>query len=235
MCYTVSVFAQTHVIETDLGRLFDDASEFVPYVHVSGFAHPLLPIAAGDDDLRMMQWGLVPRWTKTLEQAREMQSRTLNARSETVFEKPSYRDAIRKRRGLLPVSGFIEWHHDGKLKIPHLVRLRGHEIFTLGCIWEEWMEPDTGECRATFSILTTEANMLMSYVHNSAMRMPVVIPREDRPTWLFAEDREEIQPLMRPLEDGFLEAYPVTREVSSIRVNTNEPRLLEPVGEIVVA
>lgn len=235
MCYTVSVFAQTHVIETDLGRLFEDASEFVPYVHVSGFAHPFLPIAAGESDLRLMQWGLVPRWTKTLEQAQEMQQRTLNARSETAFEKPSYRDAIRKRRGLLPVNGFIEWRHDGKLKIPHLVRLRDHEIFTLGCIWEEWIQPETGECRATFSILTTEANMLMSYVHNSAMRMPVVIPREDRPTWLFAEDREEIQPLMRPLEDGFLEAFPVTREVSRIRVNTNEPRLLEPVGEIIVA
>lgn len=234
MCYSVSIFSQTHVIETDLGLVFDDASEFVPYVYVSGFAHPHLPVATAEETLRMMQWGLVPRWTKNSEQAREMQSRTLNARMETAYEKPSFRDAIRHRRGLLPVNGFLEWRHEGKLKIPHFVRMAQREVFTLGCIWEEWTDPESGECRATFSILTTEANLLMSYVHNSAERMPVVIPHEDRQQWLFAEDREQVQPLLRPLEDGRLEAFPVTREVSKIRVNRNELQMLEPVGEIIV-
>jgi putative SOS response-associated peptidase YedK len=234
MCYTVSIFSQTHVIETDLGLVFDDQSMFVPYIHVSGFSHPHLPVATAQESLHVMQWGLVPRWTRNLEQAREMQSRTLNARMETVYEKPSYRDAIKRRRGLLPVNGFMEWRHEGKVKIPYFIRMRQHEIFTLGCIWEEWTEPETGECRTTFSILTTEANLLMSYVHNSAERMPVVIPHADRQQWLFAEDREEVQPLMRPLEEGLLEAFPVTREVSKIRVNTTEPRLLDPVGEIVI-
>lgn len=233
MCYTVSIFSQTHVIETDLGQLFEDASGFEPFVHVSGFAHPELPVGVAEDGIRMMRWGLVPRWTRSRQQADEMRGRTLNARSETAYEKPSYRDAVRKRRGLLPVNGFFEWRHEGKLKIPHMVRMKDCEIFTLGCIWEEWVDPETGQCEETFSILTTEANILMSHVHNSALRMPVVIPRRDRAVWLLAEDREHVQPLFRPLEDGLLEAYPITREVSKIRVNSSEPRLIEPVGETI--
>ncbi|MFN6135243.1 MAG: SOS response-associated peptidase [Bacteroidota bacterium] len=231
MCYTVSIFSQTHVIETDLGQLFEDASEFVPYVHVSGFSHPKLPVGVAEDGIRLMRWGLVPRWTKSMQQADEMRGRTLNARSETAFEKPSFRDAIRKRRGLLPVNGFIEWRHEGKLKIPHLVRMRDAEIFTLGCIWEDWVDPATGDCEETFSILTTEANMLMSRVHNSALRMPVIVPRIERAAWMLADEREQVQPLLRPLDEGLLEAFPVTREVSKIRVNRDEPQMLEPVGE----
>ncbi|MBU3698747.1 MAG: SOS response-associated peptidase [Candidatus Kapabacteria bacterium] len=233
MCYTVSIFSQTHVIETDLGQVFEDATEFVPYVHVSGFVHPELPIGVAEDGIRMMRWGLVPRWTRSRQQADEMRGRTLNARSESAYEKPSYRDAVRKRRGLLPVNGFIEWRHEGKLKIPHMVRMRSSEIFTLGCIWEEWVDPESGQCEETFSILTTEANILMSHVHNSAMRMPVVIPHRDRSAWLLADDREQVQPMLRPLEDGLLEAFPITREVSKIRVNTTEPQMIESVGETV--
>lgn len=233
MCYTVSIFSQTHVIEAELGQVFEDPAEFVPYVHVSGFSHPVLPVGVAEDGIRLMRWGLVPRWTKTLQQADEMRGRTLNARAETVYDKPSYRDAVRKRRGLLPVNGFLEWRHEGKLKIPHMVRMRDAEIFTLGCIWEEWVDPNTGQCEQTFSILTTEANILMSHVHNSAQRMPVVVPRREHAAWLLAEDREQVQPLLRPLEDGLLEAYPVTREVSKIRVNRDEPQLLEPVGETI--
>jgi putative SOS response-associated peptidase YedK len=233
VCYTISVFSQTHIIEADLGQPFEGEAEYTPFFHVSGFAHPQLPVCAAESDIRMMEWGLVPRWTRTAEQAREMRSRTLNARSETAFEKPSFRDAIRKRRGLVPVNGFVEWRHEGKVKVPHYVRMRDAEVFTVGCIWEEWVDPETGECTPSFSIMTTEANVLMSYVHNSALRMPVIIPRHDRAAWLYAEDREEIQPMLRPLEDGILQAYPITREVSKIRVNRHEPQLLEPVGAVI--
>jgi putative SOS response-associated peptidase YedK len=223
-----------HSIEVELGAHANSDEEYRPFVHVSGFVHPHLPLVTGQDPetIQMCEWGLIPRWTKTSEAAQDIQKMTLNARRETIYEKPSFRDAIRKRRALLPVNGFIEWHHEGDVKQPHLVRQTNGELFTLGCVWEDWMEPDTGEIRRTFAIVTTDANELMSYVHNGKQRMPVIIPKVDRAGWLHADDREQIEPCMRPLEDGTLEAFPVTREVSRIKVNTTEMELLEPVGPV---
>ncbi|MCX6139264.1 MAG: SOS response-associated peptidase [Candidatus Kapabacteria bacterium] len=235
MCFTVSIFASTHTIETDSGSIFDDPEDYTPFFHVSAFTHPRLPFITGADPehIRMLQWGLIPRWTKDEAAAKELREMTLNARRETIYDKPSFRDAIVKRRGLLPVNAFIEWRHDKAVKQPHLVRLRGSEIFTLGCIWEEWTNKESGEQRQTFSIVTTDANNLMSYVHNVKQRMPVIIPKDQREAWLHAEDREVVEPLMRPLEDGLLEAFPITREVSRIKVNSSEVEFLEPVGEVI--
>jgi putative SOS response-associated peptidase YedK len=234
VCYTVSIFAQTHAIETDTGALFEHPEDYEPYYHVSGFAHPRLPLItnADSDTLQLCSWGLIPRWTKDDEGAKKIQAMTLNARRETVFEKPSFRDAIVKRRALLPVNGFVEWHHEGTIKQPHYVRMRSATLFTLGCVWEDWTHPESGEFHRTFSIVTTDANLLMSHVHNAKQRMPVVILPNEREQWLHADDREFLEPLMRPLEDGLLEAYPITREVSRIKVNTREIELLEPVGDV---
>lgn len=235
MCFTVSIFASTHVIETETGSLFDHPEDYTPFFHVSAFAHPSLPFITGAEPERvsMAEWGLIPRWTKDEAAAHELRAMTLNARRETIYTKPSFRDAIVKRRGLLPVNAFVEWRHFEKVKQPHLVRMIGSEIFTLGCIWEEWTNKASGEQHRTFSIVTTDANLLMSYVHNTKQRMPVVIPRSEREAWLHAEDREILEPLMRPLDEGLLEAFPITREVSRIKVNTTEPELLEPVGDVI--
>lgn len=234
MCYTVSIFAQTHVIETDTGALFEHPEDYVPYYHVSGFAHPRLPLITNSapDTVQICTWGLIPRWTKDGQGAKKIQAMTLNARRETVFEKPSFRDAIAKRRALLPVNGFVEWRHEGTIKQPHYVRIPSGSVFTMGCLWEDWTNPESGEVHRTFSIVTTDANLLMSHVHNSKHRMPVVILPQDRDQWLHADDREFVEPLMRPLDEGLLEAFPITREVSRIKVNTREIELLEPVGDI---
>lgn len=242
MCFTVSIFAQTHVIEADTGALFDAPEEYRPYYHVSGFVHPHLPVITNDrpEALQLMQWGLIPRWTKSAEAAADISQLTLNARSETIYEKPSFRDAIVKRRALLPVNGFVEWHHDGKLKLPHYVAMGPNDtdhpppLFTLGCIWEEWTDKESGEHHKTFSIVTTEANTMMSYVHNNKQRMPVVISRADRRRWLEADEREIATRLMRPLDDGILQATPIARTMNSIKVNTDHPELLAPIGEPLV-
>ena len=234
MCFTVSIYAQTHSIETDLGALFEHEQDYRPYFHVSGFVHPCLPLLTSEEpkQIQLCEWGLIPRWTKSVDASIEIRRMTLNARRETIFEKPSFRDAVKKRRALLPVNGFIEWRHDGSVKQPHFVRAADGSMLTLGCIWEDWTDPDSGELHRTFSIVTTDANELMSYVHNIKQRMPVIIPKLDRATWLYADDREHIEPCMRPLEDGILEAFPITREVSIIKVNTTEEELLEPVGPV---
>ncbi len=234
MCFTVSIFASTHTIETEVGAVFDSAEEYQPYVYVTGFVFPRLPFITNKNpgSIEFAEWGLIPRWTKDEAAACDLRKMTLNARCETVYEKPSFRDAVTKRRGLLPVQGFIEWQHEGNTKLPHLVRMQNKKLFTLGCIWEDWINKEHGEVHRTFSIVTTQANMLMSRVHNQKQRMPVIIQPSDREAWLHAEDREIIEPLFRPLEDGVLEAFQVTREVSVVKVNREEEELLEPMGPV---
>ncbi len=229
MCFTVSIYSETHTVETAMGAVFEDASLYTPYYHVTGFVYPQLPVVTNESPelLQPMQWGLIPRWVKDMQGASDIRSKTLNARSETAFQKPSFRDAIKKRRGLLPINGFVEWHNTGSLKIPHFVRMPASEVFTLGCIWEQWLNTSDGELFSTFSILTTEANELMSYVHNSKLRMPVVIAQEDRKEWLETDNMEMIQQLLRPYPDGGLDAHPLSREVSRVKVNTSMPELLE--------
>ena len=233
MCFTVSIFADTHQIETDLGAVFDEPGAYHPYFHVSGFVHPELPFVTNErpDAIEHLKWGLIPHWVKDIDSAKSISKKTLNARSETMFEKPSFRDAAKKRRGLLPVTGFVEWKHDGDLKIPHLIRHRDATIFTLGCLWSRWVDKASGEVFRTFSIATTEANELMSVIHNTKRRMPVIVKPADRARWLESDDKEDIQRLVGPLEEGVITAHPISRDVSRVKVNDVDESMLEPVGE----
>lgn len=233
MCFTVSIFASTHEIETALGASFEDASDYQPYVHVSGFVHPLLPVvtAGHPNRLRMMRWGLIPAWVKDAEQARDLADKTLNARCETVFEKPSFRASIRSKRALVPVNGFVEWRHEGGIAYPYVVRDQHDALITLGGLWDSWTDQTTGEVVDTCSILTTSANELLRYVHNTKHRMPVIIPAKHRDAWLAATDRQEIEDMMQPYPDGQLEAIPVSREVSRVKVNMDHQEMIEAMGE----
>lgn len=235
MCFTVSIFSNTHIIESTVGALFEDAEEYKPFFHVSGFAHPDLPIVVGSDSkhLVMASWGLIPTWVRTAEEASAMAKNTLNARSETIFEKPSFRSAIRQRRALLPVDGFVEWRQEGSKKQPFLVKQSKPGPLTLGAIWEDWLDKQSGEIHRSFSIVTTQANTLMSYVHNNKQRMPVVIEAHAQEQWLFDDDTDGLRSLMKPLPDGELEAFALSTEVSRVKVNTQQPELLEPIGDCI--
>lgn len=236
MCYTVSIFANTHEIETDLGATFDDADAYQPFFNVSGFVHPELPMVTSQrpDAIDMLEWGLIPAWVKNSESASDIANKTLNARSDTVFEKASFKSAIIRRRSLLPVNGFLEWRHEGGVKKPFLVRGIHETLITLGCIFEEWTDRISGEHKKTFSILTTDANALMSYVHNNKLRMPVVIGKADRSAWLSDINRHSIEQLMRPLSEHQLQAIPLSREITRITVNRDNADLLKPIGTAIV-
>jgi putative SOS response-associated peptidase YedK len=97
-------------------------------------------------------------------------------------------------------------------------------------VWDEWTDRGTGDIRRTFSIATTEANVLMSWVHNAKQRMPVIVPPSARQSWLSDIDRDEITRLMRPLDEGLIEAVPLDRAVSKIKMNTDHSELLVPIG-----
>lgn len=233
MCYTVSIYAKTHAIETAVGATFDDPAEYQPYVHVTGYAHPFLPFVTNKRPtaLQMMSWGLIPRWARTEQAAADIRDRTLNARIETLFEKPSFKQAALTRTGLLPVQGFIEWRHEYKHKDPYLVRHHNEIFLTLGCIWDEWVNPRTGEVVPSFSIITTPSNTLMSWIHNSRKRMPLIIDAADREAWLRGITPDDVERLQRPFQDDVLEALQLKKEVSKLRVNIDDISLQEMVGD----
>ncbi|MCB1183666.1 SOS response-associated peptidase [bacterium] len=184
----------------------------------------VLPNPRSDGRLvEMFRWGLVPHWSKGPDEA----ARMINARSETVLEKGSFRDSFRERRCLVPVNGFYEWQKRPDGKQPFLFRRRDAGLFALAGIWDRWEYPGGRELRSC-SILTTEANRVMRPVHH---RMPVILAPEAWEKWLRlpADRAAELTDLLRPLATDDLLAAPVTREVN--RPAFDEPRCLEPIWD----
>lgn len=191
------------------------------YFFVSGFTHPQLPVVC-HDRIDLFSWGLIPQWVKDEQQAKEISNKTLNAVGETVFEKPSFRKSILTKRCLLGVSGFFEWRDFNKKKYPYYIRVNGEEIFSLGCIYETWLNKNTGELVNTFSIVTTPANPLMEKIHNLKKRMPLIVDRENEKKWVSPGIKiEEIKNLIAPFNENKMHAYTVSDMVNSARNKRN--------------
>lgn len=205
MCYHLSRPSAQALREA--GLIVDAGPETTH--RLNGFDHPELPatVMGGGSQVRYLEWGLIPSWIKGASEAQKAQNNTLNARSETMFQKPMFRDAARHHRCLLWADGFYEWQHRGKEKIPYFLHFESHQLFTIGGLMSEWTHPETGEVLATCSLLTTDANPLMAEIHNSKLRMPLILPEAAHITWLAPESGEDaIMDLCRPLADGFLQA-----------------------------
>jgi putative SOS response-associated peptidase YedK len=173
-------------------------------------------------ELAMLRWGLIPAFVKDPKKV----VNPINARSESVKEKPFFREAFRKRRCLIPVDGYYEWQALGKLKQPYLMRLENKALFFLAGIWEAWISSE-GEVIETAAMLTTSANDIISKVHD---RMPVILKPENFSAWLNdTQDIDSLLPLLAAYESADMEVYPVSTKVNSGR-NEN-PECIEAVGE----
>jgi len=155
-------------------------------IDYNGFAHPDTIVVANDqpDRLQLMNWGLIPKWKED----RSIQRYTLNARIEDIKETPSYKRYV-DNRCLIFADGFYEWQwldEEGKNKQKHVLTLPNDEMFAFAGLWNAWKDPNTGSTMKTYTILTTEANELMSRIHNSKKRMPVIVKNQDK--WLVGEN-----------------------------------------------
>lgn len=189
-----------------------------PVFHTSGYAHPSFPII---DDLEKLEvklhlWGLIPSWVKDKEQATSLWNRTLNARSESVLDKASFRVAARKGRCLVVTDGFYEHHHKGGKNFPFLIQHKDRGPMIMAGLKEEWQDPESGKTWRSFTILTTTGNELLSKIHNNPKlkgpRMPVILDRESQKLWLEpweTDPREQLEYLCRPFADEDLVAHPV--------------------------
>jgi putative SOS response-associated peptidase YedK len=174
----------------------------------------------GQREKVMMHWGLIPSWAKDP----SIGNRMINARAETVAEKPSFRAAFKRRRCLIPANGFYEWKKVGKRKQPYYVRRIDGEPMAFAGLWEHW-EGQDGTVVESCTIITTESNSTIRPLHN---RMPVILDPEEYNLWLDSEvsDLETLAPLMRPYPDDKLEAILVSTLVNNPR--NDDARCIEP-------
>jgi len=205
---------------------FDD-----DYFLVSGFDHPKLPIIK-QGKIELSEWGLIPSFVYSDEMARDIREKTLNARSDTIHEKPSYKSAIKNQRAILVVDGFFEWQHQGNDKIPYYIFPKDNTVFNIGCIYNHWANRLTGEILDTFSIITTDANPMMAVIHNSKKRMPLILSKSDINTWINPEtDINVINSLMKPYPETEMAAYRISKKASNPGINRNYPSIKDRVDD----
>jgi putative SOS response-associated peptidase YedK len=211
---------------------FDSSIPFPKIYSVSGFSKPHLPIITNEDlnRIQIFKWGLIPHWVKDEKTAKKIQTRTLNARAESIHEKTSFRSIIKKQRCLVLADGFFEWRHYKGQSFPYYIRIKNHESFALAGIWNKWTNPTNQKNLKTYSIITTKANPLLQKVHNKRKRMPVLLQRKDEKKWLNIDlQKEEIDSLLISYDETQMEAYPVSRHIKARNVSRNNPETIKQV------
>lgn len=172
---------------------------------------------SGERLLGTFRWGLIPFWAKD----RKIAARNINARAETVADKPAFRDSFVRRRCLIPADGFYEWQVKPKGKLPHFIYGPGHRPLAFAGLWASWKEPDTGERIRTCTIITGEPNDRIAALHD---RMPVILPESAWSTWLSADegDAAELRALLVPAPGDALVHHPVSTLVNKVANNVPE-------------
>ncbi|HNY59481.1 MAG TPA: SOS response-associated peptidase [Bacteroidales bacterium] len=183
----------------------------------------LLPVITNDKSIgfNFFRWGLIPFWAKDI----SIGNKLINARSETILEKPSFRNAFRQRRCLVPADAFYEWKQEVKEKIPYRIFLKNQNIFSMAGIWEKCKLPN-GETIFSFAIITTQPNTLMTKIHN---RMPVILDKKGEDLWINNTDEKELTNLLKPFPAEQMTAYRISNLVNSPR--NNSPKIIEPIAD----
>jgi putative SOS response-associated peptidase YedK len=215
----IAEWMQTH--NTDV---FDD-SYLAPSFNVAPQSfQPVVRLDAetGERELTIMRWGLVPFWAKDA----KIGYSTINAKAETITTSPAFREAMKRRRCLVPAYWFYEWKKiDVKSKQPHAIALQDGSLFAFAGLWETWKDKATGQTLETYTVITTDPNELMQTLHN---RMPVILHRQDYERWLASADPAQLPvDLLKPFPAEEMKAWPVSQDVGNVR--NNRPELVEPI------
>ena len=175
------------------------------------------------DELRFFRWGLIPYWAKDA----SIGNKLINARAETLAEKPSFKNAFRNRRCLVPATGFFEWKRNAD-KTPYHIMLKNGDPFCFAGLWDKWVTGD-GEIINSFTIITTSPNKLMEQIHD---RMPVILHREDEPRWISPIPDPSLTTLLKPFPAELMEAFPVSKLVNSPK--NDAPEIIDRVHDLLL-
>ena len=230
MCYDIKASLEAQLTRAQREQDYEAIEEILeklipltdlPIHHASGFSHPevLIYTDRSPHFPEVATWGLVPHWVRDKEQLKKLWNRTLNARGETIFEKPSFRTSARNNRCVIYVDGFYEHHHFKGKTYPFYVHRKDNKPMALAGLWSEWKDNETGGVMNTFTIVTTQGNPLLARIHNNPKlkepRMPLILPQELEDKWLEHQDDEldqqAIEKLIRSYPERELTAHTVTR------------------------
>ena len=219
--YNTSAMCGRYSLATDMDSLDERFTfrgvdlSYKPRFNIAPTQEVLTAVSDGSANRpRLMKWGLIPFWAKDP----SIGNRMINARAETVAEKPSFRQAFRRRRCLVLADGFYEWTRQGKVKIPMRIILKTGEPFGLAGLWETWKSPE-GQVVESCTIVTTSANAMMEPIHN---RMPVIVPRDAEARWLDPEEQDPaaLSDILVPYGGEDMDAYEVSTLVNLARNDT---------------
>jgi putative SOS response-associated peptidase YedK len=210
---SIEVIAEAFGIE----ELFTDLP---PSFNIAPTQNLVAVVREPEKRLVAMRWGLIPSWAKD----ESIGNKLINARAETITEKPSFRTSFKRKRCLIVADGFYEWKTDGKEKTPYYIRLKSQKLFAFAGLYDVWHSPEAGDL-TTCTIITTEANEFMQKLHH---RMPVILTEEDREAWLdtTVKDQEYFLDLLKPYDAEAMTAHAVSKQVNTPA--NNSPRLIAP-------
>ncbi|WP_397445957.1 SOS response-associated peptidase [Polaribacter sp. R77954] len=228
MCYDIKASKKAQlkraIQQNDSTAINEIEEDLIPYTdlplyHSSGFQHHDLLIYTDDspDYPTVATWGLIPHWVKDDIQMKKTWNTTLNARGETIFEKPSFRSSANNKRCLIYVDGFYEHHHYNNKTYPFYIFKKDKEPLILAGLWSEWKNPETNIIHTSFGIVTTKANGLMSKIHNNPKlkepRMPFILPDSLADNWLNPInndlDKKQIQEMIQSFPEDKMSCYTV--------------------------
>jgi len=216
MCGRFTFFTDPDDLQEAFGLSAPPPAELTPRYNIA----PSQPVAVVANHaarkIELFQWGLIPSWAKDPKIGYKM----INARGETLAEKPSFRTALKKRRCLVLADGFYEWKREGKSKTPMYIQLKDGQPFAFAGLWEVWKSPDDKLIR-TCTIITTEPNALLKKIHD---RMPVVLPPKAYDLWLSPDElpAEKTLPLLKPFAAAQMKAYAVSPLVNNPKYDSKE-------------
>jgi putative SOS response-associated peptidase YedK len=230
MCYRYSVPGPDQLVNR-FSTVFLEEVSFKKVYHASSFDLPKLPVISNEDPnhIQLFTWGLIPFWVKNHTSAGELRLKTMNARAESIFDKPAFRHAAEKKHCLVLADGFFEWQEYHGKNYPYYIRLKNHEPFAMAGLWETWNDPATAEELQTYTVITTKANPLMEQIHNKKKRMPVILPKEDERAWIDPVlDKHAYQALLAPYDERRMEAFTISRLITSRQRDVNVPEVVQP-------
>lgn len=230
MCFNFANFLEAQKLESKFKAKFPEYIKYDPVYYVNGFSKPEMPVITNEDptEINLFRWGLIPFWAKNEEAAEDISTKTLNARSESIFEKPSFKHSVKSRRCLIPATGFFEWMHYKNQTYPHYIYLKEREVFSFGGIWSKWTNKKSGEIVNTFSIITTEANPMIAKIHNKKKRMPLLLSKDDELKWLdTGTSADLLNKLMKPYDDNKMKAHTISRLITSKKERRNVKEVIE--------
>lgn len=201
-------------------RLAGGSEPYVPRYNGAPTQNMAVITASEPHRLQNFRWGLVPFWSKELPRSTPV----INARAESLTEKPMFRQAFIKRRCLIPADGFYEWSRNGG-KQPFRFVMSDAKPFAMAGLWDEWTH-EPGKVIRSFAIITTGPNALMEPIHN---RMPVILPKEAYDEWLNGDNENNVIEMLKPFPESLMKVYQVSDKVNSVKAEG--PELIKPLTQ----